>query len=105
MAGIFHAGFSEFARLRSQQAVEPRAVVEGAQRVMRVVLSREMDSMETHLSFIATVGSTTPDDGMHHRVAFEEILARFPDYQVDEANLEWSHNNNVRGYAKVPMRL
>ena len=39
------------------------------------------------------------------RVAFEELLARFPDYQVDEANLEWSHNNNVRGYAKVPIRL
>jgi cytochrome P450 len=39
------------------------------------------------------------------RVAFEEILARFPDYEVDESNLEWSHNNNVRGYAKVPMRL
>ncbi len=39
------------------------------------------------------------------RVAFEEILARFPDYQVDESGLEWSHNNNVRGYAKVPMRL
>jgi len=39
------------------------------------------------------------------RVAFEELLARFPDYEVDEANLEWSHNNNVRGYAKVPMRL
>ena len=39
------------------------------------------------------------------RIAFEEILSRFPDYQVDEANLEWSHNNNVRGYAKVPIRL
>ncbi len=39
------------------------------------------------------------------RVAFEEILARFPDYEVDEANLVWAHNNNVRGYAKVPMRL
>lgn len=39
------------------------------------------------------------------RIAFEEILARFPDYEIDEANLEWSHNNNVRGYAKVPMRL
>jgi cytochrome P450 len=39
------------------------------------------------------------------RVAFEEILARFPNYQVDEANLEWSHNNNVRGYSKVPVRL
>jgi cytochrome P450 len=39
------------------------------------------------------------------RVAFEEILARFPNYEVDEANLEWAHNNNVRGYSKVPMRL
>ena len=39
------------------------------------------------------------------RVAFETILARFPDYEVDESNLEWSHNNNVRGYAKVPIRL
>lgn len=39
------------------------------------------------------------------RVAFEEILARFPDYEVDEDNLEWAHNNNVRGYSKVPMRL
>lgn len=39
------------------------------------------------------------------RVAFEELLARFPDYEVDETNLEWSHNNNVRGYAKVPIRL
>jgi cytochrome P450 len=39
------------------------------------------------------------------RVAFEELLRRFPDYEVDESNLEWSHNNNVRGYAKVPIRL
>ena len=39
------------------------------------------------------------------RVAFEELLARFPDYAVDEDRLEWSHNNNVRGYAKVPIRL
>jgi cytochrome P450 len=39
------------------------------------------------------------------RVAFEEILARFPNYEVHEEKLEWSHNNNVRGYAVVPMRL
>ena len=39
------------------------------------------------------------------RVAFETILARFPNYEVDEANLEWAHNNNVRGYSKVPVRL
>jgi len=39
------------------------------------------------------------------RVAFEELLARFPDCEIDEANLVWAHNNNVQGYAKVPMRL
>jgi cytochrome P450 len=39
------------------------------------------------------------------RVAFEEILARFPEYEVDEAGLVWAHNNNVRGYARVPIRL
>jgi hypothetical protein len=38
-------------------------------------------------------------------VAFEELLARFPDYEVDESGLLWAHNNNVRGYAKVPIRL
>ena len=39
------------------------------------------------------------------RVAFEVLLGRFPDYEIDEAGLAWAHNNNVRGYAKVPMRL
>ena len=64
MAGIFQSGFSEFARLRKQSGVEPRAVVEGAQRVMRVALSRETDDLETHLSFLATVGSTSPYVGL-----------------------------------------
>ena len=64
MAGIFKAGFKEFARLRGQAGAEPRAVMEGAQRVMRVVLSRETDDLETHLSFLATVGSTSPYVGL-----------------------------------------
>lgn len=61
---IFHAGFREFARLRENPAVEPMALVEGARRAMRVALSREMDSLETHLSFLATVGSTSPYVGL-----------------------------------------
>ena len=64
MAGIFQAGFSEFARLRKQSGNDSRSVVEGAQRVMRVVLSRETDDLETHLSFLATVGSTSPYVGL-----------------------------------------
>jgi biopolymer transport protein TolQ len=64
MAGIFEAGYSEFGRLRKQSGTDARSVVEGAQRVMRVVLSRETDDLETHLSFLATVGSTSPYVGL-----------------------------------------
>ncbi|HHJ13218.1 MAG TPA: protein TolQ [Gammaproteobacteria bacterium] len=64
MPSIFVAGFKEFTRLRQQGVADPMAVVEGAQRCMRVALSREMDELETHLSFLATVGSTSPYVGL-----------------------------------------
>jgi biopolymer transport protein TolQ len=64
MESIFEAGFKEFARLRKQSGVEPMAVLDGAQRAMRVALAREMDYLETHLSFLATVGSTSPYVGL-----------------------------------------
>ena len=40
------------------------ALVEGARRAMRVALSREIDTLESHLSFLATVGSTSPYVGL-----------------------------------------
>ena len=64
MSIIFEAGFKEFARLRKQDSVEPMAVLEGAQRAMRVAMSREMDRLEIHLPFLATVGSTSPYVGL-----------------------------------------
>jgi biopolymer transport protein TolQ len=64
LPNIFVAGFKEFTRLRKQSGVDPMAVVEGAQRCMRVSLSREVDELETHLSFLATVGSTSPYVGL-----------------------------------------
>ncbi|MET0101026.1 MAG: protein TolQ [Sedimenticola sp.] len=64
MASIFHAGFREFARLKKNPDVEPMAVVEGARRSMHVALSREMDGLENHLAFLATVGSTSPYVGL-----------------------------------------
>ncbi len=64
MAAIFHAGFQEFARLKKNSDIEPMAVVEGARRSMHVALSREMDQLESHLSFLATVGSTSPYVGL-----------------------------------------
>nr|WP_218650094.1 protein TolQ [endosymbiont of Lamellibrachia barhami] len=64
MEAIFRAGFREFARLRTKEQIEPMAVVQGAQRSMRVALSRELDDLELHLSMLATVGSTSPYVGL-----------------------------------------
>ena len=64
LEAIFEAGFKEFARLRKQAGVEPMAVLEGAQRTMRVALSREVEALEINLSFLATVGSTSPYIGL-----------------------------------------
>ena len=64
MAAVFHAGFREFARLKETSGMDPMAVVEGARRAMRVAMSREMDNLEQYLSFLATVGSTSPYVGL-----------------------------------------
>lgn len=64
LANIFHAGFREFARLKKNSDIEPMAVVEGARRTMHVAMNREMDGLENHLTFLATVGSTSPYVGL-----------------------------------------
>ncbi len=63
MSAIFLAGFQEFLRLRAQ-SVEPESVVTGSHRAMRATLSREIDELETHLSMLATTGSTSPYIGL-----------------------------------------
>ncbi len=64
LANIFVSGFKEFTRLRQRGGGDPMAMVEGAQRCMRVSMSREIDELEVHLSFLATVGSTSPYVGL-----------------------------------------
>jgi biopolymer transport protein TolQ len=61
---LFVAGFKEFARLRHSHNDSPQAIVDGTHRAMRVALSREVDRLETHLSFLATVGSISPYIGL-----------------------------------------
>ena len=61
---LFVAGFKEFARLRKSNINTPQAVVDGTHRAMRVALSREVDELETHLPFMATVGSISPYIGL-----------------------------------------
>ena len=64
LENIFMAGFKEFARLRQEPNIAPDAVMEGAQRVMRVSLNRELELLDQRLPFLATVGSTSPYVGL-----------------------------------------
>jgi biopolymer transport protein TolQ len=62
---IFVSGFREFSRLRRKTKPAPVAsLVKGAQRAMRATYQREMDSLESNLSFLATVGSVSPYIGL-----------------------------------------
>ncbi|WP_020565832.1 protein TolQ [Methylosarcina fibrata] len=61
---IFLAGYKEFSRMRQTGTVEPMVQVESAQRAMRIELSRELERLDEHLPFLATVGSTSPYVGL-----------------------------------------
>lgn len=64
MENLFRSGFKEFTRLRQQPGIESDAVMEGAQRAMRVALSREERVLEKHLPLLATVASVSPYIGL-----------------------------------------
>ncbi len=60
---IFRAGFKEFSRLREKQ-LDADAVMQGVTRAMRIALSHEQSKLEANLSFLASVGSTSPYIGL-----------------------------------------
>jgi biopolymer transport protein TolQ len=64
LEAIFEAGFREFARLREDRHATPEHLSNGAQRAMRVALTRELERLEDQLSFLATVGSVSPYVGL-----------------------------------------
>ena len=64
MASMFCAGFKEFVRLRKSTSTSAEATMEGTYRAMRVALSREIDSLENRLPFLATAGSISPYIGL-----------------------------------------
>ena len=64
MERIFAAGFSEFIKLRQQAGLSLNVIIDGTRRAMRATYQRELDSLESHLSFLATVGSVSPYVGL-----------------------------------------
>lgn len=64
MASIFEAGFKEYVRHKQQGRMEVSDVMEGARRAMRAAYNREMDDLDAHLPFLASVGSVSPYIGL-----------------------------------------
>lgn len=64
MEAIFQAGFREFLRFRKQAGATVAHIIENTKRAMRVAQMREQDKLETHLPFLAIVGSTSPYVGL-----------------------------------------
>jgi biopolymer transport protein TolQ len=61
---IFESGFQEFIKLRKQPGMDIRTVLDGTRRAMRATNQREMEQLESYLSFLASVGSVSPYIGL-----------------------------------------
>lgn len=63
---IFESGLSEYHKVKSFNKAEQDtgAMLDGARRAMRASYQREMDALESHLSFLASVGSVSPYIGL-----------------------------------------
>ena len=48
----------------SREALDMNSVLDGARRAMRASFQRELDSLDTHLNFLASVGSVSPYIGL-----------------------------------------
>jgi biopolymer transport protein TolQ len=64
MERIFEAGYREFTKLRRQPGQDMAAVMDGTRRAMRATYQRELEFLESHLSFLASVGSVSPYVGL-----------------------------------------
>jgi biopolymer transport protein TolQ len=64
MERIFASGMREYQKLRERRIADPAALLDGARRAMRANFQREMDIIESNLSFLASVGSVSPYVGL-----------------------------------------
>ena len=78
---IFEAGMREYTKLKASARSDAAVQLEGARRAMRATYQREMDDLESHLAFLASVGSVSPYVGLFGTV--------------------WGIMNSFRGLANV----
>ncbi len=78
---IFESGMREFLKAKEKRLSDPALLLDGARRAMRASFQREMDVLESNLSFLASVGSVSPYIGLFGTV--------------------WGIMNSFRGLANV----
>jgi biopolymer transport protein TolQ len=64
MERIFASGMREYQKLRERRIADAATLLDGARRAMRASYQREVDAVETNLSFLASVGSVSPYVGL-----------------------------------------
>jgi biopolymer transport protein TolQ len=64
MERIFASGMREYQKLRERRITDSGALLDGARRAMRASFQRELDALETNLSFLGSVGSVSPYVGL-----------------------------------------
>ena len=64
MERIFASGMREYQKLRERRITDAGTLMDGARRAMRASYQREVDAIESNLSFLATVGSVSPYVGL-----------------------------------------
>ena len=64
MERIFASGMREFFKLREKRVTDGSALIDGSRRAMRASFQRELDAIESNLSFLASVGSVSPYVGL-----------------------------------------
>ena len=64
MERIFASGMREYQKLRERRISDSGLLMDGARRAMRASFQREMDTVESNLSLLASVGSVSPYVGL-----------------------------------------
>ena len=87
MERIFESGYREFAKLRSKSH-DNASIIDGARRAMRATYQREVDDLEAHLAFLASVGSVSPYIGLFAAIPAVVAYNRFA-HDIDRISIRF----------------
>lgn len=105
MERIFQSGFAEFLKLRGRNGTELSDIMAGSRRAMKAAAQRELDTLDSHTSFLATVGSVSPYIGLFGTVW--GIMHAFIGRQCRPGHLVHGgagHRRGIGGHRHRPVR-